>query len=85
MFQTEGQLTQKLWSRDQLEMIERPKGAHVAGARMMNERKRHPGGGRGVGKAHVTWGLTGLEEETGFYLRVIGKPLQGLKERGDSI
>lgn len=68
-----------------LETIERPKGVHVAGAHTMNERKRHPGGGRGVGKGHVTWGLAGLEEETGFYSRVIGKPLQSLKERGGSI
>ena len=39
---------------------------------------------REVGKGHIMWDLKGLEEAR-FLSPLIGKPLQGLRERGDSI
>lgn len=64
-------------------MIEKPKGARVAGAQQRGRDTQNEAGE--AGKSHISQGLAGLEEETGFYSWLIGKPLQGPKEGGDSI
>lgn len=67
--------------RGQLETIKKPQGVHMAGAQCMKGRDTQDEAGE-LGNGHVP---RGHKEETGFYPQQDGKPLEGLKERSDSI
>lgn len=75
-------ITQRLCSRDQLEMIRKQKSAYMAGAQWMRGRDTQDEA-REVNKGLNPQSLV-THEETGFYSRWDGKPLESL-DTSDSI